>query len=385
MWPFKKKEKNDLTAVSILPKSITESSELELRDILAPSALKVNAKELNLGEKVVRSFFVISYPRFLSEDWFSPIINLPELLDVSIFVHPMETTLALKNLRKKTAQVQAQMMESEEKGQVRNPVLETAFQDIENLRNLLQQGSERLFRVGTYITIYADNLENLNKLEAQIVNLLEGRLIYAKPAIFQQLEGFASVLPLGTDKLEINTPLNSTPVSSFFPFASATLTSDEGILYGLNRHNSTLVIFDRFSLENANMVIFAKSGSGKSYACKIEAVRLLMTGTDILIIDPENEYENLANTVGGSFFKISLASPHHVNPFDIPVVPEGEDPSDVLKSHIVNLTGLVKLMLGDVKPEEEGILDRAISETYASHDIVPGRDFSLAEPPLLTD
>jgi len=357
----------------------------EIKDVIAPPALEIGPHYLRLANKFVKTLFLATYPRFLATGWFSPIINLPELLDISIFVHPMETTLALKNLRKKTAQIQAQIMEAEEKGLVRNPVLETAFQDIENLRNLLQQGTERLFRVGAYITIYADTLENLNKLESQIINLLEGRLIYAKPAMFQQIEGLASVLPLGTDKLEINVPLNSMPVSSFFPFASATLTSDEGILYGLNRHNNTLIIFDRFSLENANMVIFAKSGSGKSYACKVEAIRLLMTGTDILIIDPENEYENLANTVGGSFFKISLASPHHINPFDIPVIPEGEDPSDVLKSHIVTLTGLIKLMLGDVTPEEEGILDRAISETYAAHDIVPGKDFSKAETPLLTD
>lgn len=347
----------------------------EIKDVIAPPGLEVSPHYLKLANKFVKTLFLATYPRYLATGWFSPIINLPELLDISIFVHPMETTLALKNLRKKTAQIQAQIMDAEEKGMVRNPALETAFQDIENLRNLLQQGTERLFRVGVYITLYADSLENLNKLEAQIANLFESRLIYAKPAVFQQIEGFASILPLGTDKLGINIPLNSTTVSSFFPFASATLTSDEGILYGLNRHNSTLIIFDRFSLENANLVIFAKSGSGKSYACKLEALRLLMTGTDILIIDPENEYENLANTIGGSFFKISLASPNHINPFDIPVIPEGEDPSDVLKSHIVSLTGLVKLMLGDVTPEEEGILDRAISETYAAHDIIPEKIF----------
>jgi type IV secretory pathway VirB4 component len=364
---------------------IQDSFREEIKDVIAPPALEINPQYLKLGDKFVKTLFLITYPRYLATGWFSPLINLPELLDVSIFIHPMETTLALKNLRKKTAQVQAQIMEAEEKGMVRNPVLETALQDIENLRDLLQQGTEKLFRVGVYITIYSDNLEDLNKLEAKIINLFESRLVYIKPAVFQQTEGLISTLPLGNDKLMINTPFNSAPASSFFPFASATLTSDEGILYGLNRHNSTLIIFERFSLENANMVIFAKSGSGKSYACKVEILRYMMSGTDILVIDPENEYENLANTVGGSFFRISLASLHHVNPFDIPIIPEDEDPSDVLKSHIVALTGLIKLMLGDVTPEEEGILDRAISETYAAHDIVPGKDFSKAEPPLLTD
>ena len=206
-----------------------------------------------------------------------------------------------------------------------------------------------------------------------------------KPAIFQQLEGYTSTIPLGTDKLLIHTPLNSTPAASFFPFVSANLTSDDGVLYGINRHNNTLIIFDRFSLENANLVIFAKSGSGKSYATKLEILRLLMLGVDVLVIDPENEYQNLASAVGGSYFRISLASDHHINPFEIPIIPQDEDPADVLRSHIVNLAGLLKIMLGAITPEEDAILDRALSETYASHDIVPGKDFTNAAPPLLED
>ena len=357
----------------------------EIANVISPSGLEISSNYIKIGNKIAKTIFLFSYPRYLATGWFSGIINLPELLDISIFIHPVPAPIALKNLRKKAAQIESQLMERQEKGLVRDPVLETAFQDIESLRDALQQAREQLFNVGVYITIYADTPEALEKLEHKISNSLESRLVYMKPAAFQQLEGFNSVLPLNNDKLLIHSPLNSGPLSSFFPFTSANLTSDNGIMYGINRQNNTLVIFDRFSLENANLVIFAKSGSGKSYASKLEILRLLMMGVDVLVIDPENEYENLAAAVGGSFFKISLASEHHVNPFDIPIIPEGEDPNDVLRSHIVNLAGLLKLMLGQITPEEDALLDRALSEAFASHDIVPGKDFSNAVPPRLED
>ncbi|HEY4500063.1 MAG TPA: DUF87 domain-containing protein [Candidatus Paceibacterota bacterium] len=360
-------------------------SEKKLINIIAPSGLQVEPQYLKLGNKLAKTLFVFSYPRYLATGWFSGIINMPELLDISIFIHPVDTVLALRTLRRKATQVESQLIERQQKGLVRDPILETAFQDVESLRDSLQQSREQLFNVGVYITFYADTVEQLNKLENKISAFLESRLIYAKPALFQQLEGFASTLPLNQDKLEVHSPLNSSPLSSIFPFTSANLTSDEGILYGINRHNNTLVIFDRFSLENANLVIFAKSGSGKSYATKLEALRLLMMGVDVIIIDPENEYENMAKAVGGSYFRISLASDHHINPFELPIVASGDDPSDSLKSHIVNLSGLLKIMLGKLTPEEDAILDRALAETYASHDIVAGKDFSQAVPPLLED
>lgn len=362
-----------------------EEEKKNIIDAISPPALKVDSNYLKTGNKFVKVLFIYNYPRYLSTGWFSGIINMPELLDISIFVHPVETGLALRQLRRKATQVESQLAEKQEKGLVRDPLLETAYQDIEGLRDSLQQARERLFKVGVYIAFYADSLEELSKLENKIVSLLESRLIYIKPALFQQLEGFNSILPLGQDKLSILSPLNSAPLSSIFPFISSTLTSEQGILYGVNRSNNTLVIFDRFSLENANMVIFAKSGSGKSYATKLEALRLLMMGVDVLIIDPENEYENMTMAVGGSYFRISLASEHHINPFEIPIIPEGEDPSDILRSHIVNLSGLIKIMIGKITPEEDAILDRALSETYASRDIAPGKDFSNAVPPLLED
>ncbi|MDP3947414.1 MAG: ATP-binding protein [bacterium] len=357
----------------------------EIKDVLAPPAAEVGSTFLKLGNKYAKTLFVFTYPRFLSSGWFTNIINLPSLLDISIFIHPVDTAIALRNLRKKAAQIQAQISEQEEKEMVRDPVLETGFQDIETLRDALQQAREKLYNAALYITIYGDTQEEIKKLEEEITTDLEGKMVYAKPAIFQQLEGFASVLPLGQDKLSIDTPLNSGPLSSFFPFVSADLTSDTGILYGINAHNNSLVIFDRFSLENANVVIFAKSGAGKSYAAKLEIIRSLMFGTDVIVIDPENEYKMLTEAMSGSFFNISLTSENHVNPFEIPIIPEDEDPAEVLRSHIVNLTGLLKLMLGAINPEEDAILDRAITETYASREIVPGKDFSKAQPPLLED
>ncbi|MGC9610646.1 MAG: ATP-binding protein, partial [Minisyncoccia bacterium] len=238
-----------------------------------------------------------------------------------------------------------------------------------------------------YFTIYGRNQEELSRMENELVNLLESKLVYVKPALFKQKEGLTSVFPLGKDELEIRTPLNTGPASSIFPFVSPDLTSENGIMYGVNMHNNSLVIFDRFSLENANMVVFAKAGSGKSYATKLQILRSLMVGTDIIVIDPENEYQNLANAIGGSYFKISLTSQSHINPFDIPIIPEGEEPADVFKSHILNLTGLIKLMLGEIKPEEESLLDRAITETYASRDITAENFGSIKElaPPLLED
>ncbi len=375
-----------------IPKAYKPGEE-DIPNVIAPAGLEINSSHLKLGDYYVKTFFVFTYPRFVSSGWFSPIINLAEMMDISIFFHPMDTALALRNLRKKVTQIEAELNEKTEKGIVRDPILETAYQDIENLRDALQQAREKLFEVGVYITIYGTDLQALGKLENKIESEMESKLVYIKPALFRQLEGLNSVLPIAEDALSVGTPLNSGPASSLFPFVSPDLSSDKGILYGVNLHNNGLVIFDRFSLENANSVVFAKSGSGKSYATKLEIIRSMMMGTDVIVIDPENEYQNLANAVGGSFFKISLTSPNHINPFDIPIIPEGEEPADVFKSHILNLTGLLKLMLGEINPEEDALLDRVITETYASRDITaenfgPSANSGQVRelnPPLLED
>jgi type IV secretory pathway VirB4 component len=268
---------------------------------------------------------------------------------------------------------------------VRDPILDTAYQDIEGLRDQLQQAQERVFDVGLYISVYGDNQEDLNKTESEIRSTLDSKLVYVKPALFQQEQGFRSIIPTGNDALEVNSKMNSSPLSSLFPFISFDLTSDRGILYGINRHNSSLVLFDRFSLENYNSVVFAKSGSGKSYCTKLEILRSLMFETEVIVIDPESEYEYLANAVGGRFFNISLSSENHINPFDLPTPREDESPSDVLRSNIINLVGLFRIMLGSLTPEEDAIIDRAITETYALKDITGETDFKSMEPPLLSD
>ncbi len=358
----------------------------EVKKIIAPAGVEVNANYLKVGDKLVKVLFIFNYPRFLSTGWFDSLINLPNLLDISIFVNPVDTNVALKNLRKKSAQIESQITDQADKGLVRDPMLETALTDVESLRDTLQQAQERLFSTGVYIALYADNSEELGKLESRVTSLLETQLVYVKPALFEQLEGLMSVLPLGEDKLQVTSPMNSSPISSFFPFVSDNLTTDQGVMYGINRSNNSLVIFDRFSLENANQVVFAKSGGGKSYATKLEIIRSLMLGVDVIVIDPENEYQRLADAFGGSFFNISLSSEEHINPFDIPVIPEGESPAEVLRSHIVNLSGLLKLMLGKLTPEEDAILDRAITETYASREITPENpDFTKMPAPKLED
>lgn len=381
---FNKKEKKQEIS-SILPQEIFEAGVLELKDIIAPSALKISPKEINLGEKILRSFFVISYPRFLSEDWFSPIINMDKVFDISIFVHPIETSKILHQFQRKVAEVQSQIHGREEKGLVRDPMLDVAYQDLENLRDQLQQAQEKLFDVGLYITLYGDSDSELDKAESEIKSILDAKLVYIKPALFQQEQGYKSTLPLGNDLLNVHSKLNSSPLSSLFPFTSFDLTSDKGILYGINRHNSSLVLFDRFSLENYNSIMFAKSGAGKSYATKLEILRTLMFDTEVIVIDPEREYEFMAEATGGRYFKISLNSEHHINPFDLPIPGPDESAANVLRSNIINLVGLFRLMMGGLTAEEDAIIDRAITETYALKDITVESDFGTIEPPLMSD
>ncbi len=380
---FSKKE--DPKIVSMLPQEIYEAGVLELKDIIAPSALKINPKEINLGEKIARTFFVISYPRFLSDSWFAPIVNLDKVFNISIFIHPIDTAKILRHFRKKVAEVQSQITQREEKGLVRDPLLDTAYQDLEALRDNLMQAQEKIFDVGVYITIYGNSDSELDKTESEVKSILESKLVYIKPALFQQESGYRSVLPMANDELMVHSKLNSSPLSSLFPFVSFDLTSDKGILYGINRHNSSLVLFDRFLLENYNSVTFAKAGAGKSYNVKLEILRTLMFDTDVIVIDPEKEYEYMAEATGGKYFNISLNSEHHINPFDLPIPREDESASDILRSNIINLVGLFRIMLGGLSQEEDAIIDRAITETYALKDITAESDFRHVEPPLLSD
>jgi len=376
MTLFKKTKKEDL---------IKLDQETNLIDLIAPAGLKINSNYLQIGEKYARTIFVFNYPQTLMTGWLSPIITLDQEMNMALFIHPTETNTVLKNLTKKTAQIQSQISIQQEAGKVRDPALEAALRNIEDLRDKLQQGAERLFKMGLYITIFASLPKELNEIENKIRALLENKMVYAKPAVFQQEQGFISTLPLGVDKLFIHNDFNTAPLSLSFPFISSDLTDNKGILYGVNRHNNSLILFDRFNLENANMVVFAKSGAGKSYAVKLEILRSLMQGTDVIAIDPEKEYKYLAETVDGTFIDISLTSPHHLNPFDLPLPGPDEKPTDILKNNIINLVGLLKIMLGGLTPEEDAIMDKALTETYAIRDITPESDFSAIKPPLMED
>ncbi|MFZ2593859.1 MAG: DUF87 domain-containing protein [Minisyncoccia bacterium] len=382
---FSKQKTDERPAVPVLPQEIYARGVLELQDVLAPSALEITPRQLNIGDKIARTFFVISYPRFLTTGWFAPIINLDKMFDAAIHIHPIDTTTVLRQFQRRVAEVESQIQIREEKGLVRDPQLDTAYSDLEYLRDRLQQAQEKLFEVGLYITIYGETTDELDKTETEIRSILEARLVYIKPTLFQQEQGFKSVMPIADDQIAVHSKLNSEPLSSTFPFVSFDLTSDRGILYGINRHNSSLVLFDRFSLENYNSVLFAKSGSGKSYFTKLEILRSLMFDADVIVIDPEREYEYLAETTGGRYFNITLSSEHHINPFDLPVPRDDENPADILRGNIITLVGLFRIMLGGLNPEEDAVIDKAISETYALKDISADSDFTNIEPPLLSD
>lgn len=346
-----------------------------IKDLIAPPAIRLSPTNIQVGEVLARCLFIIAYPRYLSTNWFSPIINLDFPMDTALFVHPIETGEILKNLRKSATQVQSQMTIEAEEGKIRDPVLETAIQDIEGLRDKLQQGTEKFFRFGIYMMIYGSDERDLNQKTQSVSALLEAQLVYTKPAVLRMDAGFQATRPLATDALDVANNLNTEPLSTTFPFVSSDLSSNEGILYGINRHNNSLVLFDRFKMENANMVVFAKSGAGKSYTVKLEVLRSLMMGTDVIIIDPENEYKHLCETVGGSFMKISLNSDVHLNPFDLPNMSGEEDEEGIYRNSVANLIGLLHIMLGAVTPEEDSILDQAIRETYAVRDIQEDGNF----------
>lgn len=363
-FPFLKKEKREIGRIISAPP-------IELKDIIAPASIVVGPNYLSLGKRLARTYFIFSYPAYLTAAWLAPLINFNTPFDIAFHIHPLETGPVLKQLRKRLTEITAEIMEREEKGLVREPQLEMAYRDLEEMRDKLISAQERMFKAGIYLTIYGNSEKELKDIETELRAILEAKLVYIKPALYQQGEGFVSTIPYGSDKLLLHTTLNTSPLSSTFPFVSFDLSSNEGILYGINLHNNSLVLFDRFSLENANEVVFGKAGGGKSYFVKSEILRYLMTGVEVIVIDPENEYKTLADAVGGSFISLSLTSPYHINPFDLPPPPPDEDPASFLRSNIINLVGLMRMMLGGLTPEEDAIIDRAITETYAAKDLTP--------------
>ncbi len=358
---------------------------VKIRDIIAPAAFKVTPSYLELGSKFVRTIFVINYPRYISVGWFAPVINYSATMDIGMFFYPIPAEVVLKQLKNKVGVLEAQLIADAEKGAPRDPIRETALQDIEKLRDDLTQGIEKFFQYALYVTMYANSKEELDNLTEKIESLFGSKLVYTKRTLYQAEQGFNSTLPLGNDELMISFNMNSSPVASSFPFISSELTSDEGILYGINRHNNSLILFDRFSLQNANSVVFATSGAGKSYAIKLEVLRSLMMGTDVIIIDPEKEYKHLSDAVGGTYINISLSSDSKINPFDLPRKVDDMKPADIIRSAVITLKGLMRLMLGNLTHQEDSIIDRALLETYAKKDITPTSDLTHVETPLMSD
>ncbi|MBU4347080.1 ATP-binding protein, partial [Patescibacteria group bacterium] len=359
---------------------------ISIKDLIAPASMQINPNFLMLGGKFVRTIFAVNYPRYISVGWFAPVINLNSTFDVAMFFYPVQSAIILKQLRKRVGALEAQIISDAEKGAARDPLRETALRDIESLRDALTQGTEKFFQFALYVTVYADKKEELDRLTDEVENIFGSRLVYSKRVFYQAEQGFNSTLPLCNDELYITFNMNSSPIASSFPFISSELTSDNGILYGINRHNNSLILFDRFSLQNANSVVFATSGAGKSYAIKLEVLRSLMLGTDVIIIDPEYEYKHLSEAVGGTYINVSLASESKINPFDLPRSIGGETkPEDIIRSAVITIKGLVNLMLGKLTHEEDSVVDRALLETYAKKDITPDCDLSKIEVPVMQD
>ena len=354
-----------------------------VRDILAPGAIEVDFTYLHIGNMYYRTLFVAGYPRQVGANWLSPLINFNTSLDISMFYYPMSTKTVLKKLRRKITEMEASLMQDQESGKIANPEVELNLEDATHLQDELVEGSEKFFQFSLYITIPAHSLEELNSTTKQLENILGGMMILTKPASLQMPEGFKSSIPTAENALGIMRNMDTTSLATTFPFTSSELTSNEGVMYGLNEHNGSLVVFDRFNLENANMTIFAKSGAGKSYAVKLEAMRSLMLGIEVIVIDPENEYKRMAEAIGGSYIPFDFNSPANINPFDLSAVyEEGENE---LGLKILNLHGLIKVMFGDLNPTEEAIVDRALVLTYKLKGITPDPDTQKNEPPLLED
>jgi type IV secretory pathway VirB4 component len=357
-----------------------------IKDLISPASMVVEPSFVRLGDVYCRTLFVVTYPRYVTVGWASPIINLSAQLDIAMFFYPIKADIVLKQLKRKVGVLEAQISSDAESGKPRDPINETALRDIEQLRDDLTQGIEHFFQFAFYCTFYSKDKDELERVTSSVESTFASMLIYTRRSYFQAEQGFNSTLPVGNDELQITFNMSTSPIASSFPFTSAELSSDNGILYGVNRHNNSLIIFDRFSLQNANAVVFATSGAGKSYAVKLEIIRSLMLGVEVIVIDPESEYKHLSDAVGGTYINISLASRSKINPFDLPR-PTGEAFSveDIIRSAVITIKGLLRLMLGKITVAEDSILDRALLETYAKKDIVPGADLSSVEPPILQD
>lgn len=367
-----------------LPKpAIFAQPGLHLLDAIAPQSLEVDFDYVKINGIFFRTLFVAGYPRFVSPGWLEPIINFDSSLDISFYLYPVEGKTVLDDLRRKIAEMEAELATDMERGKIVDPATQAKLEDAKTLQEQLVKGAERFFEFSFYITIPASNLEELNQLTRQVESTLGSLLVVAKHATLDQENGFLSSAPFGIDRLAITRNMDTTSLATTFPLTSAELSSDTGVLYGTNSENESFIIFDRFSLENANMAIFATSGAGKSYFVKLEALRSLMLGTEVIVIDPEAEYQALADAAGGEFISFSFNSPSKINPFDLSqIYEEGENQ---LGLKILSLHSLFKVIMGTITPSQEALLDRALVATYRGKGITQDPATQKKEPPLMED
>ena len=356
---------------------------VSVQDIIAPSSIDIDFNHLKIGETFVRTIFVSGYPRFVGANWLSPLINFSHTLTLSMFYYPVESRGVLSDLRRKIAELEATIKENEKSGRVSDPAVEAAVEDARSLQEQLVKGTERFFQFSFYITISAESIEELDAVTKKVESTIGSLLLLSKHSTLRMEEGFQSTIPTCLDKLKIMRNMDTTSIATTFPLTSSELTANEGILYGINEHNGSLIIFDRFSLENANTVVFAKSGAGKSYMVKLEAIRSLMFGTEVMVIDPEKEYEQLARGIGGDFITFSPTANSKINPFDMSgTYEEGENE---LALKVLSLHTLFKIIMGQLSPSEDALMDRALLETYAKKGITQESSTHQNPAPLMAD
>ena len=378
----KKPDEKETNPVSA-PVTVLSQGTTNVKDVIAPEAIEVDWSDIKINDTYYRTLFVAGYPRFVNANWLSPLINFPHSLSISMFIYPIDGKGVIEDLRRKIAEMEAELQGDIQRGRIINIDTQVKLEDARSLQEQLAKGAERFFQFGLYITIRDDKKDILDRVTNHIKSALGALLIVAKTASLQIEDGFKTTLPTGLDKLKMNRNMDTTSLATTFPFTSSELTANEGLMYGINEHNDSLVVFDRFTLENANMVVFAKSGSGKSYMVKLEILRSLLFDTEVIVIDPEDEYRKLASAIGGTYIDFSFSSPNRINPFELPQMKEPDENELAMK--IISLHSLLKIMMGEMNPSEDALLDRALVMTYQMKGINRDPSTHGSEPPLMED
>ncbi|MGA2910459.1 MAG: VirB4-like conjugal transfer ATPase, CD1110 family [Candidatus Microgenomates bacterium] len=367
----------------VINPNLAISQGMNLLDAIAPQSIEEDFDYIKINDIYFRTIFVGGYPRFVAPGWLEPVINMDTSLDIAFYVYPVDGKSVLDDLRRKIAEMEAEMSTDIERGKIVDPTTQAKLEDAQALQEQLVKGIERFYEFSFYITIPANSVEELNQITKQVESQLGSLLIVSKHALLDQESGFLSTAPFGMDRLNITRNMDTTSVATTFPLTSTELSSDRGVLYGINSQNESFIIFDRFSLENANMTIFATSGAGKSYFVKLEALRSLMTGVEVIVIDPESEYQPLATAVGGEYISFAYNSTAKINPFDLSQI--REEGENQLGLKILSLHSLMKVIMGAITPIQEALLDRALVMTYRAKGITMDPDTQGKEPPLMED